>query len=62
MITLTGRKISEGIAIGRLAFFKRGAREVRRIYVEDVRKELARFQKACEKAAVELQELYTVCL
>ena len=45
MITLTGRKISEGIAIGRLAFFKRGAREVRRIYVEDVRKELARFQK-----------------
>ncbi len=58
MITLTGKKISEGIAIGRLAFFKRGAREVRRIYVEDVRKELARFQKACEKAAVELQDLY----
>ena len=58
MITLTGKKISEGIAIGRLAFYKRGAREVRRIYVEDVRKELARFQKACEKAAVELQDLY----
>ncbi|MDO4313619.1 MAG: phosphoenolpyruvate--protein phosphotransferase [Eubacteriales bacterium] len=58
MITLTGKKISEGIAIGRLAFYKRGKREIRRIYVEDAKKEILRFQKACEKASLELQELY----
>lgn len=58
MITLTGKKISEGIAIGRLAFYKRGKREIRRIYVEDAKKEILRFQKACEKASSELRELY----
>lgn len=58
MITLTGKKISEGIAIGRLIFFKRGKREIRRIYVEDPRKEIARFRKACEKASAEIQEIY----
>ena len=58
MITLTGKKISEGIAIGRLAFYKRGIREIRRIYVEDARKEIVRFQKACEKASLEIRDLY----
>lgn len=58
MITLTGKKISEGIAIGRLAFYKRGIREIRRIYVEDARKEIVRFQKACEKASLETRDLY----
>lgn len=58
MITLTGKKISEGIAIGRLAFYKRGKREIRRIYVEDARKEIVRFQKACERASLEIQDLY----
>lgn len=58
MITLTGKKISEGIAIGRLIFYRRGKKEVRRIYVEDARKELMRFQKACEKASLEIQDLY----
>lgn len=58
MITLTGKKISEGIAIGRLIFYRRGKKEVRRIYVEDARKELTRFQKACEKASLEIQDLY----
>lgn len=59
MITLTGKRISEGIAIGRLIFYKRGQREIRRIYVEDARKEVLRFQKACEKASQEIRELYT---
>ena len=59
MITLTGKKISEGIAIGRLAFYKRGKREIRRIYVEDSKREVMRFQKACERAELEIRELYT---
>ena len=38
MITLTGKKISEGIAIGKLSFYKRDEKEIRRIYVKDVEK------------------------
>ena len=41
MITLTGKKVSEGIVIGKLVFYKRDERENRRIYVKDVEKEVA---------------------
>ncbi len=58
MITLTGKKVAEGIAVGRLAFYKRGKKEIRRIYVEDAKKEVLRFKKACEKAVQEIKELY----
>ncbi len=57
MITLTGKKIAEGIAVGKLAFYSRGEREIRRICVEDTEKELLRFQKAREKADQELREI-----
>ncbi len=50
MITLTGKKVSEGIAIGKLIFYKREGKEIRRIYVKDVEKEVQRFQKARQKA------------
>ncbi len=59
MITLTGRKISEGIAIGKLSFYKRDVKEIKQIFVKDVEKEVARFQKAREKAAAELGTLYS---
>lgn len=59
MITLTGRKISEGIAIGKLSFYKRDVKEIKQIYVKDVEKEVARFQKAREKAVAELGTLYS---
>ena len=58
MITLTGKKVSEGIAIGKLSFYKREAKEIRRIYVKDVEKEIQRFQKARMKAIQELKNLY----
>ena len=58
MITLTGKKVVEGIAVGRLTFYKRGKKEIRRIYVEDAKKEVLRFKKACEKAVQEIKELY----
>ena len=50
MITLTGKKVSEGIAIGKLSFYKRDIKEVKRIYVKDIEKEVQRFQKAKDKA------------
>lgn len=58
MITLTGKKISEGIAIGKLSFYKRDIKEIKEIYVKDIEKEVARFQKAREKAVMELRVLY----
>ncbi|MGN1266665.1 MAG: phosphoenolpyruvate--protein phosphotransferase [Dorea sp.] len=59
MITLTGKKVSEGIAIGKLSFYKRDIKDVKRIYVKDIEKEVQRFQKAKEKAITELKFLYT---
>ena len=58
MITLTGKRVSEGIVIGRMIFFNRAEKEIRRIYVEDAKKEILRFEKAREKASIEIQELY----
>ena len=58
MITLTGKKISEGIAIGKLSFYKRDIKEIKENYVKDIEKEVARFQKAREKAVMELRVLY----
>lgn len=58
MITLTGKKISEGIAIGKLAFYKRDIKEIKKIYVKDVEKEIQRFKRAREKAISELKVLY----
>ena len=55
MITLTGKKISEGIAIGKLTFYKRDIKEIKRIYVKDVEKEIQRYKKAREKAIAELE-------
>ena len=40
MITLTGKKISEGIAIGKLSLYKRDIKEIKRIYVKDIEKEI----------------------
>lgn len=58
MITLTGKKVSEGIAIGKLSFYKRDIKEVRHIYVKDVEKEISRLKKTKERAMSELKELY----
>ena len=62
MITLTGKKVSEGMVIGKLVFYKRDERENRRIYVKDVEKEVQRFQKARQKAMAELKELYVTSI
>ena len=58
MITLTGKKISEGNAIGKLTFYKRDIKEIKRIYVKDVEKEIQRYKKAREKAIAELELVY----
>ena len=59
MITLTGKKVSEGVAIGRLSFYRRDTKEIKKFDVKDVEKEIMRFQKGREKALLELKDLYT---
>ena len=47
MITLTGKKVAEGIAVGRLTFYKRGKKEIRRIYVEDAKNDQRDWRGEC---------------
>ena len=58
MITLTGKSVFGGVAIGRIAFYKRNEITIKRIHVDDIEGEVKRFETAKEKAVAQLQELY----
>ena len=58
MITLQGKGVFGGIAIGEIAFFKRDSGVVQRKKVEDPQAEIQRFENAKAKAIEELGELY----
>ena len=62
MTTLTGKSVFGGIAIGRISFYKRDQGTIQRRHVEDAGQEIARFEKAKEQAAKELQGLYDKAL
>ena len=58
MITLSGKSVFGGVAIGKIAFYKRQGKQVRRYHVEDTEAEVARFEEAQETAIAQLGELY----
>ena len=58
MITLTGKSVFGGVAIGRIAFYKRNEMTIKRTHVDDIEGEVKRFETAKEKAVAQLQELY----
>ena len=58
MITLSGKSVFGGVAIGKIAFYKRQEKQVRRYRVEDTEAEVARFGDAQETAIAQLGELY----
>ena len=58
MITLSGKSVFGGVAIGKIAFYKRQEKQVRRYHVEDTEAEVARFEDAQETAIAQLGELY----
>ena len=58
MITLHGKGVYGGIAIGRLSFLRRRGVSVRRRTVSDISAELARFEIARERALSELDEKF----
>ena len=62
MITLMGKGVYGGIAIGQLSFFRRSGSPVPRYSVKDVDGELRRFQQAKSQALGELRELYEKAL
>ena len=56
-MTVLGKSVFSGIAIGRIAILEHGDNQVKRTKVEDVEAEVARFEAAKETAKVQLQEL-----
>lgn len=62
MITLSGKGVFGGIAIGRLSFFHRSSEEIRKKTITDTDAELKRFDIARDKAAKELRQLYATAL
>lgn len=58
MITLKGKSVFGGVAIGKLVFYKRAEQKIKRRHIEDTDAEIARFEDAKEKAVNQLQELY----
>lgn len=62
MITLSGKSVFGGIAIGKIAFYKRNEIQIKRTRVEDTEQEVKRFEAAKEKAVSQLQELHDKAL
>ena len=62
MITLSGKSVFGGIAIGKIAFYKRNEIQIKRSRVEDTEQEVKRFEVAKEKAVSQLQELHDKAL
>ncbi|MBU3875496.1 phosphoenolpyruvate--protein phosphotransferase [Faecalicatena sp. AGMB00832] len=58
MITLTGKSVFGGVSIGKLSFYKRNQKVIKRTHVDDVEAECSRFQDAKAEAVGQLKELY----
>ena len=62
MITITGKGVSTGVAVGPLYFYRRASGEIPRTTVEDSAAELARFEAAKQTAIEQLGKLYEKAL
>lgn len=62
MTTLHGTSVCGGIAFGRLAFYSRGEKVVKRERVADTEKEVHRFHEAKEQAKAQLEALHKKAL
>lgn len=62
MITLTGKSVFGGVSIGKIRFYKKEEKVVRRIHIENVEEEFARFQNARNIAIYQLKDLYEKAL
>lgn len=62
MITLEGKSVFGGVAIGKIQFYKRNEITIKRTRVEDVKAEVERFQNAKAKTLELLKGLYEKAL
>ncbi len=62
MVTLTGKGVFGGVAIGRISFYQRAESTIKRYHVGDVEAEIRRVEAAKERAIRELQGLYNKAL
>lgn len=62
MIKFSGSSVFGGVAIGKLSIFQKNENKVERRHIEDAEQEIARFEKAKEKALGQLQGLYDKAL
>ena len=62
MITYSGKSVLAGIAIGKISLYKKAEVSIHRYHVEDVNKEILRFEEAKERALKQLTILYETAL
>ena len=62
MITITGKSVFGGVSIGKLSFYKRNQKVIKRTHVDDVEAECTRFQEAKTTAVDQLKGLYDKAL
>lgn len=62
MITIAGKSVFGGVSIGKLSFYKRKQKVIKRTHVEDVEAECTRFQEAKAAGVAQLKELYNKAL
>ena len=62
MITICGKSVFGGVSIGKLMFYKRKDKVIKRTHVDNVDEEWARFQKAKDTAVAQLKGLYEKAL
>lgn len=58
MITLSGKSVFGGIAIGKISFYKRNEITIKRSRIENTDAEIRRFEEAKAQALAELQQLH----
>ena len=58
MVTIKGKGVFGGIAIGKISFFIRESLQVKRTRVDDPDKEVERLYQARDKAVEELKLIY----
>ena len=62
MVTISGKSVFGGVSIGKLLFYKRNDKVIKRTHVDNVDDEWSRFQKAKDTAVSQLKGLYEKAL
>ena len=61
-MTIQGKSVYSGVAIGRLAIYQKSENQVKREKITDIAKEIKRFEDARETAKQQLAGLYEKAL